>query len=242
MRSICGCDRHGATLGRRGLLATAAGLACLGASIPTPPARAAGAPRTSLTPDEALERLMEGNARFRAGHTPPDAANPARRASLATGQAPFAAILGCADSRTPPELLFHAGLGELFVVRNAGQVADTAAIGSLEYAVAELGVPLVMVLGHESCGAAAAAVTVARSDPHLPGRIKEMVLPILPAAVSALRAGGDAVDGTVTIHVSRMVEHLYRSSPVIAGAMEAGRLKLAGARYDLDEGRVSPIS
>lgn len=216
---------------------TAAGLLCLGAGS----ARAAGVPRTTLTPDQALAALQEGNSVFIAGRVRADAAEVARRVDLARGQAPFAAILGCADSRTPPELLFQARLGDLFVVRNAGNTADTAAIGSLEYAVAELGVPLVMVLGHEACGAAAAALTVAETDARLPGHLNDMLQPILPAAFAAIRAGDDKLERTITGNVRRMAERLTLASPVMAEAVRAGRLRVVGARYDLDEGRVTLI-
>lgn len=237
MGRACGCGRHGG-IGRRALFAAAAGLACVAAA----PARASGTPRTKLTPDQALGRLMDGNLRFRAGQLPPGAADPARRSVLAAGQAPFAAILGCADSRTPPELLFHAGLGELFVVRNAGNTATDAAIGSLEYAVAELGVPLILVLGHEGCGAAAASLALAQQDIRPPGRIKDMLLPMLPAALAAIRAGGHLLDRAVSENVSRTEDRLLRASPVISEAAAAGRLRVVGARYDLDEGRVALVA
>lgn len=224
--------------GRRGFLAAAA-LASV--AMAAPAARAADVPRTTLTPDQALAALMQGNARFRAGQVPPGAADPARRAALAAGQAPFAAILTCADSRTGPELLFHAGLGEIFVVRNAGNVADTAAIGSLEYAVAALGVPLVMVLGHEACGAAAAAVAMAERDTDLPGHLRDMLLPLLPAALAAIRAGGDKTERAVVENVTRMRDRLLRVSPVMSAAAAAGRLRVVGARYDLDDGNVALI-
>lgn len=226
-------------LGRRGFLAAAT---LASAAFAAPAARAANVPHTTLTPDQALAALQQGNARFRAGQVPPGAADPARRAALAAGQAPFAAILTCADSRTGPELLFHAGLGDLFVVRNAGNVADTAAIGSIEYAVAALGVPLVMVLGHESCGAAAAAVAMAEGDTDLPGSLRDMLLPMLPAAMVASRAGGDKTERAVTENVTRMRDRLLRVSPVIAGATAAGRLRVVGARYDLDQGEVSLLA
>ena len=225
--------------GRRGFLAAAA---LASAALAAPVARAADVPRTTLTPDQALAALEQGNARFRAGQVPSGAADPARRAALAAGQAPFAAILTCADSRTGPELLFHAGLGDLFVVRNAGNVADTAAIGSLEYAVAALGVPLVMVLGHEACGAAAAAVAMAERDTDLPGHLRDMLLPLMPAALAASRAGGDKTERAVVENVTRMRDRLLRVSPVIAGATAAGRLKVVGARYDLDQGVVSLLA
>jgi carbonic anhydrase len=237
----CACCAPAALApGRRRFLAAAAGLVGAGlagrASAQTAPA---APPHTSLTPDQALAALLRGNREFLAGEAPPPS-NAARRALLARGQAPYAAILGCADSRTPPELLFHAGLGELFVVRNAGNMASPGAIGSLEYAVAALGVPVIMVLGHERCGAAAAAVEVARDDASLPGHLKDMLLPMLPAALAALRAGGaDPVEGTVRQNIARTVGRVVEQSPVIGPAVAAGRVKVVGAYYDLDKEEVS---
>jgi carbonic anhydrase len=244
MRNLCGCghghapacDGVGQRNGRRGLLGL--GLACLAAAS-IGEARAANFPPTTLTADQALARLMAGNAAFVAGQVRQDSGQTARRIALAAGQAPFAAILACADSRSPPELLFEAGLGDIFTVRNAGNVADTGAIGSLEYAVAALGVPLVMVLGHEACGAAGAALAMAEKDERLPGRINEMVQPMLPAALAALRAGGDTLGRTVTENANRMAIRLVAESPVLGGAVQAGRLRVVTARYDLDEGRVA---
>ncbi|NKE46420.1 carbonic anhydrase [Roseomonas frigidaquae] len=230
--------------GRRGLMAAFAGLAA-GAATGFPlarPARASsGLPPTTLTPDQALERLMQGNQRYLAQAPQPGPGNRDRRAILATGQAPFAAVLGCADSRAAPEVLFQAGLGDIFVARNAGNLADTGAIGSLEYAVSNLGVPLIMVLGHEHCGAAGAAVALAQQPLALPAHLRDMLLPMLPAALAALRAGGDTVEGTVRLNVALNVSRLLTESPVLAAAATAERLKIVGAYYDLDTQQVSAI-
>ncbi len=227
-----------AGLGRRSFFATVASAATLACVAPAMAQPAAAPAHTALSADQALAALMDGNARFLAGQVPPGAPDPARRAMLAAGQAPYAAVLGCADSRAAPELLFHAGLGEIFVVRNAGNMADTAAIGSLEYAVAVLGVKLVMVLGHERCGAASAAVSLARDDAALPGHLRDMLLPMLPAALAALRAGGDLVDGTVKANIRRVAARVVQQSPVIGPAVAAGQVKVVGAYYDLEEERV----
>ncbi len=227
---------------RRSFVAALAGLA-VGAAAGLRPAQAAtGLPPTTLTPDQALERLMQGNQRFLAQAPQPGPGNLERRAILATGQAPFAAVLGCADSRATPEVLFQAGLGDIFVARNAGNLADTGAIGSLEYAVANLGVPLIMVLGHEHCGAAGAAVALAQQPLALPAHLRDMLLPMLPAALAALRAGGDPVEGTVRANVTLNVTRLLTESPVLASAAAAGRLKVVGAYYDLDTQQVVPIA
>ena len=235
----CPPDARPHGLGRRGMLAA---LACIGMAAP---ARASGPPAASrMTPDQAIAALMEGNARYLAGTPLPTASTPASRASRAAGQAPFAAILGCADSRATPELLFHVGLGELFVVRNAGNIADTGAVGSLEYAVAHLGVSLIMVLGHERCGAASAAVAAAQAAPGgepLPAQLGDMLLPMLPAALAGIRGGGDPVDGTVRANVSRSAARLTEVSPLIAAAASGGRIRIVGARYDLDDEKVALI-
>jgi carbonic anhydrase len=128
------------------------------------------------------------------------------------------------------------------VARNAGNLADTGAIGSLEYAVANLGVPLIMVLGHEHCGAAGAAVALAQQPLALPAHLRDMLLPMLPAALAALRAGGDPVEGTVRANVALNVTRLLTESPVLAGAAAAGRLKVVGGYYDLDTQQVTPIA
>lgn len=158
---------------------------------------------------------------------------------MAGAQYPYAAILCCADSRVSPEILFSAGLGDLFVVRNAGNTADAAATGSLEYAVAELGVALVGVMGHERCGAVKAAVAVVEEDARLPGAMEDMIAPIVPSAIAACRhPGGDKVQEAAEENVRRMVQHLLTRSHIIAEAVAAGRLEVVGGFYGLDEGRV----
>lgn len=214
-------------------------LACMGMGAP---AWAAGPPAASrMTPDQAIAALMEGNARYLAGAPLPTASSPASRASRAAGQAPFAAILGCADSRATPELLFHVGLGEIFVVRNAGNIADTGAVGSLEYAVAHLGIAAIMVLGHERCGAASAAVaTVQATAPAaLPAQLGDMLLPMLPSAIAGIRGGNDAVDGAVRANVRRSAARITEVSPLIAAAVANGQVRIVGAHYDLDDEKVS---
>jgi carbonic anhydrase len=191
-----------------------------------------------MSPAEAKERLRAGNARFLAGEVAPALTEPESHRFVAGAQAPFAALLACADSRVSPEILFSCGLGELFVVRNAGNTADAAAIGSLEYAVAELGVALIGVMGHERCGAVKAALHVAESGARLPGAMGEMIAPILPAAIRA-RASGEEAE---VLHVQDVVADLLARSAIIAEAVAAGRLGLIGGIYDLDEGRVRLVT
>ena len=193
-----------------------------------------------MTPDEALAILREGNRRFCDGSPiPPQQTNAQRRASLALAQAPFCVLVGCSDSRVPPELLFGRGLGELFIVRNAGNVVDLAAMGSIEYGVAVLGAPLIVVLGHERCGAVQAAVNVVQNDATYPGSIGQMIEPIIPAVLRARRDGDDdLLDRSVRQNVMRIVERLRTTEQMLIEPQRQGRLKIVGARYDLDDGDV----
>lgn len=193
----------------------------------------------TLTPDEALALLKEGNRQFLAGTLSPETSDRKRRLALAQAQAPFAVLVSCSDSRVPPELLFGRGLGELFIVRNAGNTIDVTALGSIEYAVAELGVSLVVVMGHERCGAVAAALSVVRDDATFPGSIGRMIEPIIPAVLTAQRRVGDLLDDAVRENVRRVVERLRTASePMLLEPLLAGELRIVGARYDLDDGVV----
>ena len=204
------------------------------------PAFAADGKKSALTPDEALARLQKGNA----GYLDKPAVSMqdrARRLEIARGQAPFAVVVGCSDSRVPPEVLFGTGLGELFTVRNAGNTVDTAALGTIQYGVAVLGAPLLVVLGHERCGAVEAAVAVVEKNATFPGSIGQMVEPIVPAALKA-RASGlqgeELLDAAVRETVRRTVERLRTSEPLFADPLRTGKLRVVGARYDLDDGKV----
>jgi carbonic anhydrase len=235
-------------LSRRQLLCCAccAGVATQGGLIFAPSvagAQAHGA-TTNLTPQEALDLLKQGNEAF-VNDVPSEApVGRERRLELAQGQAPFVALVGCSDSRVGPEILFGRGLGEIFIVRNAGNVVDTAAMGSVEYAVGNLGVPLVVVLGHERCGAVSAALSVVAEGATFPGSIGHMIEPILPAAIKArTQAGAGApedqvFEAAVRENVRNVVTELQTASPVLAGPLAEGRLMVVGAYYDLDEGRV----
>ena len=197
-------------------------------------------PGTDLSPDDALALLKEGNRQFVAGEAVrPHRVGAERRAALAREQRPFCVLVGCSDSRVSPELLFGRGLGDLFIVRNAGNVVDLAAMGSIEYGVAVLGAPLVVVLGHERCGAVQAALDVVDHDTDYPGSIGQMIEPILPAVLRARREGeGDVLDRAVRHNVSRIVERLRTTEQMLQEPQRQGRLKIVGARYDLDDGVV----
>lgn len=162
-----------------------------------------------------------------------------RRLEIAESQAPFAAYVTCSDSRVSPELLFGRGLGELFIIRNAGNTVDTVALGSIEYAVAILGVPLVVVMGHERCGAVAAAASVVRENATFPGSIGRMVEPIIPSVLMAQKLPGDLVDNAIRENVRRVANQLRTSvDPLLLDPQRTGRLKVVGAYYDLDTGTV----
>lgn len=197
--------------------------------------------KTTMSADEALATLKDGNAKFLTDSPLRAVQRHERRLEIARGQTPFAALVACSDSRVPPEVLFGRGLGELFIVRNAGNTVDTVALGSIEYAVAVLGVPLIVVLGHERCGAVEAALSVVGKNTIFPGRLNQMIEPILPAALFA-RSGGakgeDLLDAAVRENVKRVVTRLRSSDAVLVEPIRAGRVKVVGARYDLDDGAV----
>jgi carbonic anhydrase len=200
--------------------------------------------KTDLTPAQALEKLKKGHSDFLADKPSlKSSRDNARRLEIARGQIPFAVLVGCSDSRVAPELLFGTGLGELFIVRNAGNTIDTVALGSIEYAVQVLGVPLILVLGHERCGAVEAAVSVVEKNTVYPGSIGRMVEPIIPAVLKAKAQGelkDDALlDAAVHENVRRTVQRLRTSEPALVEPMAAGKLRVVGARYDLDDGKVS---
>ncbi len=241
---FCDCGRHHVVgSGRRAFLAAAGvALGCAAAGVaPIPAALAADPPtaRTTLTPDQALNLLKEGNNNYRTDAPFRGAQGRERRVELARGQAPFCVLVGCSDSRVPPELLFGRGLGELFIVRNAGNTVDTAALGSIEYGVGVLGCPLIVVLGHEACGAVAAAVDVVEKNATFPGVIGEMIQPIVPAVLEARRmGGGNLLDNSVIANAKRVATRLGTQSPVLQEAVRTGKLKIVPARYDLDDGDV----
>ncbi len=195
-----------------------------------------------MSPDEALQRLIEGNRRFVADQPAQADISTRRRLELAQGQRPFAALVGCADSRVGPEHLFGAGLGELFIVRTAGNYLDDAGFGSIAFAVAQLGVSLVVVLGHEQCGAVAAASAVVTENAQLPPALSRMVQPILPAAIDAkarLGEGEDLLDLAVHLNVRRVVRGLREATdPIVGLPVREGQVRVVGAYYDLATGAV----
>jgi|SRR5687768_9900717 len=191
--------------------------------------------------DEALQRLMEGNERYVANKSTDLNESQSRRVELANGQNPFATIFSCVDSRVPPELVFDRGLGDLFVIRTAGHVIDHAVLGSLEFGVAELKIPLLMVLGHEKCGAVKATVEAVEHNATAEAEINWLVDGIRPAVEEVKGQSGDLLDNAVKANVSLTVERL-KGSAILSEALEKNELRIIGGRYDLDSGMVEIIA
>lgn len=185
----------------------------------------------------ALDDLLRGNERYAGGRPAHPRGDAGRRAETAGGQRPFAAVVSCSDSRVPPEILFDQGIGDLFVVRTAGGVLDDAAIGSLEYAVEHLRVPLLVVLGHTRCGAVEAAIAGGRA----PGRIARLVEALRPAVERASSLGGDQSANAVRACARASLALLAACGPIIAPRVADGSLELVGAVYDVATGIVAPL-
>jgi carbonic anhydrase len=183
---------------------------------------------------DVLAELKAGNEHHATKHYQHPHQTAARQRELATTQHPHATILSCADSRVAPEIVFDQGLGDLFDVRVAGNVAGDTEIASIEYAADHLGVPVVVVLGHQRCG----AVTAAAEPGEAPGHLPVLIAAIRPAVEQARGMPGDAIDNAVRINVENVVRQLTGSQPVLAGMTAAGRLQVVGAVYSLDTGRI----
>ena len=206
----------------------------------TAPAAPPQGPPQAVSPDEALGRLKQGNAIFARGGASIALPTMARVAELSKGQAPFAVIVGCSDSRVGPELVFDCNLGELFVVRVAGSTVSREGLGSIVYAVEHLGAPLIVVLGHTKCGAVGAAVDVATKHAELHGALHEMVLPIIPAVLEAEEQHpADLQDAAIRQNVRDVAKRLKGADGVLAEKLEQRRLKIVSACYDLATGVVS---
>jgi carbonic anhydrase len=207
------------------------------AALAAPAAAAGGA---QMSPDEALARLKEGNDRFVAGKPRyPNQGRERRAITAGQGQHPFATVLACADSRVPVELIFDQGLGDLFVVRVAGNVAQTDEIGSIEYALDHLAIPVVLVLGHTQCGAVTAVVENAKLPPH----IANLVAPIRPAVAQAKAENPDAapealIGAAIRANVLQAMEDLLQRSSIVKAQVKAKQTRVVGAIYEIDTGQV----
>ena len=197
-------------------------------------------PQNVLTPAASLERLLKGNARYVDGVSLRHDFRHEREA-LAGGQNPYAAILSCADSRIAPEYAFDSGRGDLFVCRVAGNFANNESIASLEYAVAELGTPLILVLGHDSCGAVSAAIKSLKDGTTLPGHMPSLVTGIAPAVKAVSQQAGDVLGNAIRQNVIDNAAKLGSATPILSAAVERGKLKVAGGIYRLRDGRVEMV-
>jgi len=192
-------------------------------------------PAGGLAADEALAKLMAGNRRYARHQQQHPDQSLARRKELEKGQHPFAVILGCADSRVAPELLFDQGLGDLFVIRVAGNIVDDAVLGSIEYAVEHLGTKLIMVLGHEKCGAISAAIDGGVA----PGHIQGLVAAIEPSVKASGKEPGDRVHNCVIANARRVARQIRESEPVLKEFAEHHGVEVVAADYALDSGKVN---
>lgn len=199
------------------------------------------APVRPTTPQEAWDALVSGNLRFAAGAPAAPRRDLATRAALAGGQAPFAVVLGCGDSRAPIEVLFDQGLGDVFVIRNAGQVASESALAGIEFAIEALGVSLVVVLAHSGCGAVAGTIAAEAGAATGPLTARGIVAAVAPALDEARTAGDTAPAAVGRIHLQRTVAAVTGASPVISDALAAGTVQIVGARYDLETGLVEAL-
>jgi carbonic anhydrase len=193
------------------------------------------------TPAKAWQEMVRGNERFVTGNPQHPRQDVERREELATSQAPDVALFGCSDSRLAAEIIFDKGLGDLFVVRNAGQVVSASVVASLEYAVEILGVPLIVVLAHDRCGAVQAAIDVESADaPALPAHIATHIAPIRPAVRAAKPEDAPADPAAVgLVHLRNTVRGIVEASELISDAIAEGRLAVVGANYRLSEGRAA---
>jgi carbonic anhydrase len=212
-------------------------LAIAALSIATTRAVIAAVHEPTVSAEQALKLLLEGNQRFVAGKLVHPNQTPARRAEAAKGQHPFAAVLVCSDSRTPPEIIFDRGLGDIFTVRVAGNVADQVVIESLGYSVKHLGVRVVMVLGHRGCGAVTAAVEGDEKDKE---DIREIVKELEPAVRASRGMPGDPVENAVRENV-KLVMRKLAASQALSAMVRSGELKIVGGVYDLDTGTIEML-
>jgi carbonic anhydrase len=229
---------------RLGGAALAAGSLVAGESLARPDAAPAlGNDPQPKTPDEALKRMLAGNRRFAGEKLKNQGRDSVRRIEVAEGQKPFAIVLGCADSRVPPEVVFDQGLGDIFTVRVAGNTAsDPVVAGSIEYSAANLGSMLLMVLGHDECGAVHAAIDVTVHGKTVPGDIGAVVEPVIPA-VEAVRNAPEAelLDQATRANIRRSVDALQTAYPLLTDMVSSGKLKVVGAEYQLKSGKVDMV-
>jgi carbonic anhydrase len=230
---------------------TASGISVIGAvgcasSSTTPAAPAAQiqptvASTVPSTSNQALQTLLEGNLRFQRGQAKWPNQTVARRQALAPKQTPLAMVFGCVDSRVPPELVFDQGLGDIFDIRTAGHVVDSIAMGSIEVGIVEYGIPLLVVLGHQRCGAVSIAVRAVDHQEEEQGHIQSLVEYIRPSVLKAQGSGDDRLANAVRNNIIYTVSKLS-DSKIISDAVKTGKLTIVAGHYDLDTGVVSIIT
>jgi len=189
---------------------------------------------TDSKKNDPLVLLMEGNKRFASEKSIHPHQDSAQRKKVSSGQKPFAVIVGCSDSRVPPEIIFDQGIGDLFIIRVAGNIVDDMALGSIEYAVEHLGTELVVVLGHSKCG----AVTATAKGEEAPGHIESIAKIIKPAVEKAKGQKGDIIENAIRNNIEMVKNKILSSEPIITKMVREGRLKVIGAYYDIDTGIV----
>jgi carbonic anhydrase len=241
---MCEVCRNAYRVTRRSALtltasALAAGL--IGRSAMAAGEKAPPKPQNVISPDAALDRLTKGNGRYVKGTTLRHDFTHEREA-LSTGQNPFAAILSCADSRIAPELCFDTARGDLFVCRIAGNFASEEMVASLEYAVAVLKTPLIMVLGHEACGAVDSTVKSVKDGSTLPGHLPSLVTALKPAVDAVKGQSGDLLDNAIRRNVTLNVDRLKNAAPILNAAAADKKIRVVGGIYELKTGQVQLVS
>jgi carbonic anhydrase len=246
MCDLCDDPQHEPTVTRRrflqtGALATLMPWAAGNAFAAAPPAPGSAPPQNAIAPAEALKRIMDGNARY-AANSPNERDFSSGRAARAQAQYPIAAILSCADSRVSPELTFDQAPGDLFVVRVAGNVVNNDLLASIEYGLQFLGAPLIVVLGHSSCGAVDAAIKVMKDNAVLPGHLPELITALKPAVMIAQKEkSGELLDNATRENVKRQVARLKSSPPIVQKLYAGKKIDIVGGVYDIATGKVTLI-
>jgi len=188
--------------------------------------------------DNNLQNLFAGNKRYAASNLTHPRQGTKRRKEVSKGQKPFAVIVGCSDSRIPPEIIFDQGLGDLFVIRVAGNIVDNIALGSIEYAIDHLGAKLIVVLGHGGCGAVTAAAT--GSAPR--GHIGSIIKAIAPAVKKVKGERGDLIENAIRANVNRVAHQIKSSKPILARSVRDGKLDVVGTYYNINTGVVELVA
>jgi carbonic anhydrase len=239
------CQQNSGLVSRRRLglfaISSAALLLAGGAGAKENDKKAPPKPENQLSPEAALKRLLKGNERYVEGVMARHDFKREREA-LVGGQNPYAAVLSCADSRIAPEYAFDSSRGDLFVCRVAGNFAADETIASLEYAVAVLGTPLILVLGHDACGAIDATIKSLKDDKPLPGHLPSLVQALAPAVKAVSSKGGDVLANAIRQNVTDNVAKLRSSSPILSSAVNDKKLQVAGGIYRLNSGKVELVS